>query len=135
MRPRPHNRVLDNCRVVNVPDYHSPPGAMFGAFILHSLMDGKTLLKVMSSGSQPKLTDWEHVSVSTDTRTPVWEEMAYVKNIFWGEDEAVMQLHPPQSQYVNHHPYCLHLWRPFTLMIPLPPSSLVGPINSFASRK
>lgn len=130
MRNRPVNKVLDACRVVNVPDYKSPDGSMCGAFLMHSPLDGRTTLKVLSSGSNAKLSEWEHVSVSTDSRIPVWAEMHYVKHLFWDDEEAVMQLHPPKSQYVNHHPYCLHLWKPIKLVIPLPPYHLVGPINS-----
>jgi hypothetical protein len=52
--------------------------------------------------------------------------MCYVKNLFWGEDVSVMQLHPPKSEYVNNHKYCLHLWRPVNAEIPLPDSMMVG---------
>ena len=71
---------------------------------------------------------WDHVSVSVDNedRLPTWEEMAEIKDLFWDEEEAVMQLHPPQSQYVNNHPFVLHLWRPQRANIPLPPPILVG---------
>lgn len=70
---------------------------------------------------------WEHVSVSRKNRIPTWPEMCQIKNIFWDTEDAVMQLHPPQSDYVNVHPNCLHLWRPTDRPIPLPPSILVGP--------
>lgn len=69
---------------------------------------------------------WEHVSVSFPHRCPTWEEMSHVKGVFWDEDDCVMQLHPPRSEYVNNHPYCLHLWRPIDAAIPLPPSLMVG---------
>lgn len=69
---------------------------------------------------------WEHVSVSLPHRCPTWEEMAYIKGIFWDAEDAVMQLHPPASTYVNNHPYCLHLWRPTSVAIPLPPAIAVG---------
>jgi len=68
---------------------------------------------------------WEHVSVSRANRCPTWEEMAHIKNLFWEEEDAVMQLHPPKSKYVNTHPFCLHLWRPKEADIPLPPTILV----------
>lgn len=55
---------------------------------------------------------WEHASVSLRNRCPTWDEMCAIKDIFWGEEEAVMQVHPPRSEYVNLHPYCLHLWKP-----------------------
>lgn len=54
---------------------------------------------------------WEHVSVSYRKRCPTWEEMCRVKDMFFGPEEVVVQYHPRHSEYVNHHPYCLHLWR------------------------
>jgi len=67
------------------------------------------LVNVIASDGE----DWEHVSVTIGpaTRTPTWEEMNHVKNLFWEEEDLVVQLHPPISQYINHHSYCLHLWR------------------------
>jgi hypothetical protein len=72
--------------------------------------------------------DWDHVSVSipTERRCPTWEEMCYIKSHFWEDEEAVMQLHPPKSEWVNNHPYCLHLWRPQKKEIPIPDSTMVG---------
>ena len=52
--------------------------------------------------------------------------MCWVKDLFWAAEEAVMQLHPPKSEWVNNHNYCLHLWRPLDGNIPLPPSIAVG---------
>lgn len=69
---------------------------------------------------------WEHVSVSIATRCPIWEEMEFVRELFWRDDETVMQLSVARSEHVNVHPYCLHMWRPVCgLSIPLPPSELV----------
>jgi hypothetical protein len=70
---------------------------------------------------------WEHVSVSTGRRrTPNWEEMCFVKDLFWDEEERVMQLHPPLSEYVKNNRYCLHLWKPLHQEIPAPPAIFVG---------
>jgi hypothetical protein len=55
--------------------------------------------------------------------------MCFVKDLFWDDEECVMQLHPPKSDYVNCHPNCLHLWKPVGQDIPRPPSELVGPTN------
>jgi hypothetical protein len=71
---------------------------------------------------------WDHVSVSLPRRCPNWPEMEFVKRLFFRDDEAAMQLHPPLSDYVSCHPYCLHIWRPTEAAIPLPPSSFVGPL-------
>src|ERR1035437_5915439 len=47
--------------------------------------------------------DWEHVSVSLPTRCPTWAEMCRVKCLFWDADDCVMQLHPPETEWVNNH--------------------------------
>ena len=70
-------------------------------------------------------TGWEHVSVQTDHRTPTWEEMCFVKGLFWKDEECVVEYHPPLSQYVKYSPHCLHLWRPKHVTIPSPSVSLV----------
>jgi hypothetical protein len=76
-------------------------------------------------GGHPR-EGWEHVSVSTDRRrSPNWREMCFVKDLFWDEEECVVQYHPPLSQYVKNHRYCLHLWKPMG-PLPIPPSSMVG---------
>src|SRR5690554_2926413 len=66
---------------------------------------------------------WDHVSVSRGNQTPTWEEMCIVKDIFFREEECVVQYHPPKTENINnnpHHPYVLHLWRPQNQEIPMP---------------
>lgn len=102
-----------------------------GAFFVSNGV-GKAPLKVIASdgllvpGEAPELFGWEHVSVSLPDRCPTWAEMCRIKELFWDDEDIVIQFHPPRSQYVNNHPYCLHLWRPLRTAIPLPPSILVG---------
>ena len=55
-----------------------------------------------------------------------WEEMCFIKSLFWSEDDCVIQYHPPKSDYVNNHQYCLHMWRPIEQSLPTPPSFMVG---------
>lgn len=69
---------------------------------------------------------WEHVSASLPTRAPTWGEMCFLKDLFWDPEDTVMQLHPPRSQWISNHPYCLHMWRPIGQEIPMPPSIMVG---------
>lgn len=38
--------------------------------------------------------------------------MCYVKDMFFEEDECVVQYYPSKKDYVNIHPYVLHLWKP-----------------------
>lgn len=68
---------------------------------------------------------WDHVSVSCDHRCPTWNEMCYVKNLFWMPEEAVIQFHPPESDYVNNHPNCLHMWMQQGATIEMPPTIFV----------
>lgn len=73
---------------------------------------------------------WEHVSVHMVKNgkqcTPSWADMCAIKDLFWGEEDTVIQFHPPRSEYVNNHKHCLHLWRPTDTQIQTPPSILVG---------
>ena len=69
---------------------------------------------------------WEHVSVSLGDRCPTWEEMVFVKNLFWDPDDCVVQFHPARKDYVNSHPFCLHLWRPTEEKFPVPDKIMVG---------
>ena len=95
-----------------------PSGFYDGAALIPGPM--RPLTVIFSSGE-----GWEHVSVSTPGRCPNWDEMCVVKEYFWDAEDAVMQLHPPRSTYVNVHPNCLHLWRPTKTAIPLPPDYMV----------
>jgi hypothetical protein len=94
----------------------------YGVFFVHGPCGCE--LKIIASGGDE--TGWEHVSVSTPRRPPNWQEMCFVKELFWEPDECVVQFHPPESQYVNNHPHCLHLWRSIREAFPLPPAILVG---------
>jgi len=68
---------------------------------------------------------WEHVSVSLPDRCPTWLEMEYVRELFWRDDETVMQLSVPRSNHINIHATCLHMWRPVNHNIPVPPKQTV----------
>ena len=73
---------------------------------------------------------FEHVSISLNRpRCPKWEEMCYIKNLFWDKEDAVIQIHPPADQYVDCHPFTLHLWRKAGTndFYEAPPSYMVGP--------
>jgi hypothetical protein len=70
---------------------------------------------------------WEHVSVSLPARCPTWDEMSFVRDLFFKADETVMELHVARGEHISFHNYCLHLWRPLDEAIPLPPSQTVAP--------
>ncbi len=93
-----------------------------GCFIVGPAPRRSQVLRVIASDGG----GWEHVSVSLPNRIPSWEEMVYVRDMFWDPEDAVMQLHPPHSSYVNNHPFCLHLWRPIGVEVPTPPMMCIG---------
>lgn len=57
---------------------------------------------------------------------PTWDDMCMIKDIFFEDDESVIQIHPAKDQYVNNVSNCLHLWRCTYKEMVLPPSCLVG---------
>lgn len=71
----------------------------------------KSGLGVILSGAV-ELDDrrWVHVSVSRRDRVPSYEDLALVKRIFVGRERRAVQLFVPESEHVNLHRYCLHLW-------------------------
>lgn len=97
-----------------------------GAFAVPACIAGRNLWVIAADGY-----GWEHVSVHCSNGkhkrfTPTWKEMCHIKNLFWDAEDCVMQLHPPESQWINTHDTTLHLWRPIDTTIPQPPGMLVG---------
>lgn len=123
---------LENFRVQTGP-YASCDGDMFGAFMfgMHGHVN-KTILRTIAADGEE--TGWEHVSVtvvyqvgrSWRQRAATWQEMSFVKDAFWREDECVVQFHPPRANYVNNHSCCLHLWRKVGTEYETPPEILTG---------
>jgi hypothetical protein len=94
---------------------------------------GACYMKTHSGGKAEKIgiifsngAGWEHVSASLKKRCPTWEEMCKIKDIFFNKDECAIQYHPAEKDYVNNHPYCLHIWKPIGAELPQPPTWLVG---------
>lgn len=86
---------------------------------------GRSFFVIASNGG-----GWDHVSVTPCNRKrqtcPTWDEMCAIKDMFFEPEEGVVQYHPAKSQYVNNHPYCLHLWKPNNgVEIPFPDIAFV----------
>lgn len=128
MRRSPTKKI-ERYRVTHGPFASQAGDGANGIFLIP--IDSGEQLNVMASdgsdwsdGGLPG-DPWEHVSVSLHNRCPTYSEMDFVKRLFWRDDETVMQLHVPRDRHVNKHPFCLHLWRPIGLVIPLPPQECV----------
>lgn len=68
---------------------------------------------------------WDHVSVSAHNRCPNWIEMCFIKNLFFNDDEVVVQFHPKKEEYVNLAKNCLHLWKCQDKEFPQPVKEMV----------
>ena len=55
--------------------------------------------------------NWVHLSVSRKNSMPTWGELVDVKEIFLGKNAVAIQVLPPRSEWVNVHPFCLHLYQ------------------------
>lgn len=130
MRPKV-SEILERGRITSGPSASDRSYGANGAFHIGGLC-GEKLMIVASDGRDPESQGWEHVSVSTRRRVPNWQEMCFVKDLFWDDEETVFQFHPPGSAYANNHPayahnhrFCLHLWKsPHVLY--MPPPILIG---------
>jgi hypothetical protein len=109
--------VPNKSRVIFGPMASDESEGNNGMFVVRQNQYTKQLAVIASDGM-----GWEHVSVSLPSRCPTWEEMCFVKGVFWDEEDTVVQYHPAKSEYVNNHSFCLHLWRPTEIKIPVPPS-------------
>lgn len=103
-----------------------------GLFGFETGHDGGTCWRQFHTNKSPAVIifswggGWDHVSMSFRNRVPSWDEMCWLKDAFFDEDEVVIQFHPAKKDYINTHPYCLHLWKKQGYEIPTPPSLFVG---------
>jgi hypothetical protein len=119
---------LEQYRVINGPMPSRIGDGPNGIFLIPHWKYKKDRFQIIASDGM----GWEHVSVTYYKRnkTPNWDDMCYIKGLFWEEEEMVMELHPPKSQYINNHPHTLHLWKPKDVKIPAPPVILVGAVTA-----
>lgn len=117
-------KVIERYRITKGPmgsEYYSGNNGAFQIPFSH-----RTTAFVIASDGE----GWEHVSVHVVSdqkpRTPTWAEMCKIKDLFWDDEDTVIQFHPPKSEYVNTHKHCLHLWKPKGFEIKRPNKELVG---------
>lgn len=117
---------LDPFRKNDASIWSSASGDRHGVFYLTR---GTTRFVAIASDGSADIP-WEHVSARAiehrGERVPRWDEMCWLKSLFWDDEECVVQYHPPKSDYVNNHPFVLHLWKPTNIELPRPPSIAVG---------
>lgn len=104
------------CGAFQIPTRSSQRG-------LSTATTGSYKIRVIVSG----LEGWDHVSVSLQHRTPSWEEMEFIKRLFFKPEAVCYQLHVAEAEHLSAHPYCLHIWRCHNIDVPLPPPIFVAP--------
>ena len=119
MKKEMPNRVA-KARVITGPMGTDAKFGFNGLFLFRRR--GQQLRVICSDGA-----GWDHVSVSLFNRCPTWDEMCYIKNLFFDDDETVIQFHPSKKDYVNYHPHTLHLWKRQGQEYELPPWWMIGP--------
>lgn len=86
-------------------------GAEDGAsFAMMDKLSRIILTVIISQKIEGDYKRWLHVSVAHQKRLPTWEELRMVKDLFIGKDKKAFQILPSEDNYVNIHPYCLHLF-------------------------
>jgi hypothetical protein len=104
----------------------NPGGPSSGFFNING-PKGRPLRVMASSGH-----GWDHVSVGAHLFTPGWDEMEFIKRLFFKPEEYCFQAHPPLKEYITgDYPggnslFVLHIWRPTEQDFPKPPSWMVG---------
>jgi len=109
---------IERCRVTSGPFASTHEIGCNGMFRIQYCDELLTVVVSDQSG-------WDHISVSAPMRCPTWEEMNFIKNLFFDKEECAVQMHPPESVYVNYHPYVLHIWKKQGFDYPIPPLHFV----------
>lgn len=65
---------------------------------------------IVTGGLHSDGRKWLHFSVARPDRLPTWDDLKETKRLFLGPERKAIQVIPKDSQYVNIHPYCLHLF-------------------------
>lgn len=113
-------KILNACRVREGYFKSSDLDGFNGQFNIQ--INGLHVLCQASDGM-----NWQHVSASIigSVNPPSWNMMCKIKELFWDDQDWVIQYHPAKEDYVNIHPGVLHLWKPLNLDIPKPPKICV----------
>lgn len=89
-----------------------PPG--WGRINAHPLSDfwlrRDGLRAMVSAAIERDARTWLHVSLSREDRLPSWDDVREVREAFIPDELVALSVLPPSAEYVNVHPYVLHLW-------------------------
>lgn len=89
---------------------HSRDGVCFGRSGLSLSSAPPPKQTVILSGGYRDDVPWLHVSTAWPNRLPTWNELREVRELFLDDGLVAVQIFPPKAEYINVHPYCLHLY-------------------------
>lgn len=69
---------------------HFPSGRLY-----RIPFNGVKLTVIATLDTDDKGITWEHVSVSLKHRIPTWQELKFIKMLFWDPEDEVIQFFPP----------------------------------------
>ena len=64
---------------------------------------------------------WDHVALSSETKTPPHALIGALHRVFFLEYEEAMQYYPAENDVQYRQPHTVHLWRSHDGQIPRPP--------------
>lgn len=123
---------LDNYRITHPVCGNAPKGATYGMFSIPIPKKKQTVAIIIANDGTEG--GWEHVSchvrIAQGTRPPImrvpsYDELCWLKDLFWESHECAMQFHVPKTDHINRHQHCLHLWRRAGANCELPPTIMV----------
>lgn len=88
----------------------TPPGFRRVDYPVGFVRDRDPLYVMVSGRTEGDGRRWIHVSLSHPNRCPTWATIRLVKDALLGRNRRAIQVLAPESEWVNLHPYCLHLW-------------------------
>lgn len=97
---------------------HLPSNAPTGWRLVDKGYDGRAyrhtsgLTLIWSVSYERDGKAWRHISLAHPNRLPTWDELRSIKEWICGPDGTAYKVLPPESEYVNENPHCLHLWQP-----------------------
>jgi hypothetical protein len=77
---------------------------------IHYVQSISGLSLIVSGDTEWDGRRWIHMSIACPWRMPTWMELVAAKEMVIGRDAYAVQVIPPRNEYVNQHPYCLHLF-------------------------
>jgi hypothetical protein len=65
---------------------------------------------IVAAGFERDRRLWVHLSVSRQAMLPTWKDLTLARDEILGPEVKCIIVVAPESEHVNIHPFCMHLW-------------------------